>query len=209
MRRTQRVQQNLHRIVYLRSCDIEMVTTLHSLRSTMARDAWKFGNNANGASNSTSGIYLWCNTITFTTPDISAFFCNYIATSTAIPAETTYSGQVGHAFTMTIAKFATTPAPSTSHSSATTTTFPSTANSATVTPSQSDITKKSNRGAIIGGVVGGLLGLALIVGAVIMRTKKRNSQEPAQQQKGTASSTEEVSATDGVKTRPTVSVSRN
>lgn len=174
----------------------------------MARDAQNLGNNANATANSTSGIYLWCNTITFTTPDISAFFCNYIATSSPIPAETTFSGQVGHAFTTTVAKFATTPAPSTSHSSATDTTS-STANSATVTPSQSNGAKKSNRGTIIGGVVGGLLGLALIVGVVIMCMKRRDSPQPEQQQKGATSSTEEVSEADGGKTRATVSVNRD
>ncbi|PMD38968.1 hypothetical protein L207DRAFT_634955 [Hyaloscypha variabilis F] len=127
----------------------------------------------------TSGIYIWCNTITFTTPNISAFFCNYISTSSPIPAETTFSGQAGHAFTTTIAKFATTSAPSTSCSSATE--GPSSPeNSATAAGAVGrNGTKHSNKGGIIGGVVGGVLGLALIVGAVMMCLRRRNSQEPA------------------------------
>ncbi|KAE9372151.1 hypothetical protein N431DRAFT_483003 [Stipitochalara longipes BDJ] len=153
----------------------------------------------------TSGIYLWCNTITFTTPDISAFFCNYIAISSPIPAQTAFSGQAEHAFTTTIAKFATTPAPSTPRSSATDI-ISSTANSPTAAPVSSDGASKSNKKAIIGGVVGGVLGLALIVGAVIMFLKRKNSQEPAQPQKAAVNFTEEVSATTGVKTKSTIVV---
>ena len=151
-------------------------------------------------SNSTSGIYLWCNTVTFTTPNISAFFCNYISTTDPLPAQTAFPGQAGHALTTTVAKFATTPAPSTS--------LPSSLKSPTGTHRASATAgasggAKSNKGAVIGGAVGGVLGLAL-AGAVIMFLRRRNSREPDQGQKGAASSTEEVSAPAAAKAKPVV-----
>jgi hypothetical protein len=189
--------------MYLRSCHIEMVPLLpisHPLVWGMLGHRW---NNANMTSNSTSGIYLWCNTVTFTTPNISAFFCNYISTTDPLPAQTAFPGQAGHALTTTVAKFATTPAPSTS--------LPSSLKSPTGTHSASATAGastggagKSNKGAVIGGAVGGVLGFALIAGAVIMFLRWRNSREPDQGQKGAASSTEEVGAPATAKAEPVV-----
>jgi hypothetical protein len=55
-------------------------------------------------------------------------------------------------------------------------------------------TKKSNKGAIIGGAVGGVLGLALLIGVVMIFLKRRNAHEPVQEQKAASSSADEVSA---------------
>jgi hypothetical protein len=153
-------------------------------------------------SNSTSGIYLWCNTVTFTTPNISAFFCNYISTTDPLPAQTAFSGQAGHALKTTVAKFATTPAPSTSPPSSIKS--PTGTHRASATAGASTGGAKSNKGAVIGGAVGGVLGLALIAGAVIMFLRRRNSREPDQGQKGAASSTEEVGALAAAKAKPVV-----
>ncbi|KAH8794543.1 hypothetical protein F5882DRAFT_397922 [Hyaloscypha sp. PMI_1271] len=149
----------------------------------------------------TSGIYLWCNTVTFTTPNISAFFCNYISTTDPLPAQTAFPGQAGHALTTTVAKFATTPAPSTSLPSSLKS--PTGTHRASATAGASGGAKNSNKGAVIGGAVGGVLGLAL-AGAVIMFLRRRNSREPDQGQKGAASSTEEVSAPAAAKAKPVV-----
>ncbi|KAH6717868.1 hypothetical protein BKA61DRAFT_716344 [Leptodontidium sp. MPI-SDFR-AT-0119] len=128
----------------------------------------------------TSGIYLFCNTISFPTPSLSAFFCNYISTYSPILAQTTISGQGGREFTPTIQAL---PSP-TSSSSLSSSTSPSTSaggsvESAGSSPSLSAAAsnggkKKSNKGAIIGGVIGGVAGLALLIAAVffVLRWRK-------------------------------------
>jgi hypothetical protein len=120
-------------------------------------------------------------------------FCNYISTYDPLPAETSYSGQAGHAFATTVTHFATTTAPTASHSS-TATKFSSTSTSSAIATAASSVEKKQvNKGAIIGGAVGGVLGLALIIGVVIMFLRWRNMHEPVKEQpKGAASSTEDV-----------------
>jgi hypothetical protein len=171
-----------------------MVPTPHQPCVSAWKDILGNGyNNANKTPNSTSGIYLFCNTITFTTPDVSAFFCNYISTYDPLPAETSFAGQSGHAFTTTVAHFATTTAPTTSHSSTATKSSSTGTSSATATAASNGEKKKVNKGAIIGGTVGGVLGLAFIIGVVIMFLRWRNMREPVQSQsKGAASSTEDV-----------------
>jgi len=119
--------------------------------------------------NSTSGIYLYCNTVTFYTPDVSALFCNYLSTYNALPAVTA-TGLITAAVPF-----------------ATTATTTSPALSATKTTSASPVAASGpptsvNKKAIIGGVVGGVLGLALVVGLVFLFLVWRNSKtedEPA------------------------------
>jgi hypothetical protein len=134
--------------------------------------------------------------VTFTTPDVSALFCNYFSTDGALPAETSFAGQAGHSFTPTIAHFATSTASRTPLSSAASGkssskgTSGATASASAV--SSGGAKKNLNKGAVIGGTIGGVLGLALIIGAVILFLKRRNLREPVQQGKAGASSAEEV-----------------
>lgn len=105
-----------------------------------------------------------------------------------------------------MAAFATTPSLTTSFSSASakssSTGAASPGNSGTLGPS-----KKSNKGAIIGGVVGSALGLALLIGAVVIFLKRRNTNPPLQEQKGASSSIDEVTAPYSGKTEAVVTAS--
>ncbi|CZR53928.1 uncharacterized protein PAC_03810 [Phialocephala subalpina] len=119
----------------------------------------------------TSGIYLFCNTLVFPTPSISALFCNYLSTYDALPAVT------AHAFTPTIVAFAVSTTPSSTLP--TTATSHSSPSSATPTSALSSSGSKSspNEGKIIGGVLGGVAGLVLIAGLVILFLRWRNGRE--------------------------------
>ncbi|KAG4444299.1 hypothetical protein IFR05_000274 [Cadophora sp. M221] len=136
----------------------------------------------------TSGIYLFCNTISFPTPSLSAFFCNYISTYSPILAQTTFSGQGGREFTPIIQAL---PSPTPSSSSLSSTALPSTTagglvESASSSPSSSAADSsngdgkggKSNKGAIIGGVVGGVAGLLVLVAGLffVLRWRKMKSE---------------------------------
>lgn len=114
--------------------------------------------------NSTSGIYRYCNTVTFSTPNVSALFCNYLSTYNALPAVTA-TGLI-----TAVVHFATTATPSSPTLSVT--------NTASATPvAASRPPNPVNKKAIIGGVVGGVLGLAVVAGLVFLFLVWRNSKE--------------------------------
>jgi len=139
--------------------------------------------------NSTSGIYLYCNTITFTAPQISAFFCNYLSTYDSFTAETSFAGQVGHSFTPTVAHFATTTAqPSSTSGGIKASSASSTATATSVTASGGGQKKNVNKKAIIGGTIGGVLGAALIAVLVILFLRWRNTPEEPEAAKGPSAS---------------------
>ncbi|KAK0122146.1 hypothetical protein ONS95_010407 [Cadophora gregata] len=134
----------------------------------------------------TSGIYIFCNTITFPTPSLSAFFCNYISNYAPVPALTAISGQGGREFTPTIQALppATTSPSSSSSVVASSVVASSTSgesSAATATSNTSAVgsedggggKKGANKGAIIGGVVGGVAGLALLAAGVFFVLKRR------------------------------------
>ena len=133
---------------------------------------------ANKPPNSTSGIYVFCNTLTFANPSISAHFCNYISNTGVQNATTTYAGQADHAFTPTVPIFAVSFTPTTASTSSTgTLPAKSSSSSATATAVPStEKKKKVDKGAIIGGVIGGVVGLALLIGAVVMFLRWRRSR---------------------------------
>jgi beta-lactamase regulating signal transducer with metallopeptidase domain len=144
---------------------------------------------------STSGIYLYCNTLTFAAPSVSALFCNYISTYKILSAVT------ATALTPTIIQFAAMPTTSVATNTSSTASHSSTA---TATPAPSTGNKTFlNKGKVIGGVLGGLAGLALVVFLVILFLRWRNSEEPepvkegilvnGSNGKGVAVSTSEVS----------------
>jgi hypothetical protein len=127
---------------------------------------------------STSGIYIYCNTLTFQAPSISALFCNYLSIYTVFTASTTYAEQTDHAFTPTVAQFAVSSTSTSASSSSVNTESSSTKSSSTATPTATPSSgrgKKTNKGAIIGGVVGGFVGLALITAAVVLFLMWRNT----------------------------------
>ncbi len=163
------------------------------------------------AGDSTSGIYLFCNTIAFASPSVSAFFCNYISTYSVLAAETTFSGQSDRVFTPTIQPLpvSTTSSPTIASRTGTSnllrTASPS-ATSDTASTGDDGEKKATNKGAIIGGTIGGVVGLVLIAAAVflLMRLKKTKRESgpvigdeytDTSVTKGPASASEEIIAT--------------
>ncbi|KAL2066407.1 hypothetical protein VTL71DRAFT_2478 [Oculimacula yallundae] len=134
----------------------------------------------------TSGIYIFCNTIAFPTPSLSALFCNYISNGSPIPAETTFSGQGGRLFTPSTQALPSSTASSiTSLSSLSVVeTNSATSTSEIVAPTASAEVvkeakdkKKSNTGAIAGGVVGGIIGLMVAAAVVFFLVRWRGSKK--------------------------------
>ncbi|KAH8593351.1 hypothetical protein B0O99DRAFT_220624 [Bisporella sp. PMI_857] len=116
----------------------------------------------------TSGIYIFCNTVTFVAPSISAYFCNYVSHTQPLSASTAYPGLTNHSFTITTAAFPlpTSPTPASHPSNST-----SLHTTSTVAPTVSK--KKSSKGLIIGGVVGGLVLVAVLSGVVLLSKRWR------------------------------------
>jgi hypothetical protein len=140
--------------------------------------------------NSTSGIYLWCNTIAFQSPSVSAYFCNYISTYAILSAETQFSGQTNHAFTPTIAQFAystPSPSPTPSVNGNGTSSASTSSQTATATKAPAEPKKPVDKKVIIGGAVGGIGGLALVVGAVLLFIRWRNT--PYREEEGDGNTT--------------------
>ncbi|PVH77796.1 hypothetical protein DL98DRAFT_260970 [Cadophora sp. DSE1049] len=108
----------------------------------------------------TSGIYIFCNTITFPTPSLSAFFCNYVSNYTPVSALTAFSGQGGREFTPTVQALA---------------------SAAESEDGNGDGGSKNgvNKGAIIGGVIGGVAGLALLVAGLFFVLRRRRGNAGA------------------------------
>lgn len=139
----------------------------------------------------TSSDTPYCNSVSINggaSLKVYGYFCNDEAVSTMQPILTTYSGETdGRAFSASVLDDTTTldsTAAQTetfgggAHSSSTTSTR-STASgtSGTSTPTPTPAAKKSNTGAIAGGVVGGVAGLALIALAVffILRSQRKKN----------------------------------
>ncbi|KAH7370599.1 hypothetical protein BKA65DRAFT_545309 [Rhexocercosporidium sp. MPI-PUGE-AT-0058] len=136
----------------------------------------------------TSGIYIFCNTISFPTPSLSALFCNYISTYSPILAQTTFSGQGAREFTPTIQAM---PAPTSSSLSSSVSPSSAVAETSAVTASSSPNSsaaasnadgegggkKKSNKGAVIGGVIGGVAGLVFLVAVLFLLLRWRNMKK--------------------------------
>jgi hypothetical protein len=140
----------------------------------------------NNPANSTSGIYRFCNTLTFANPSISALFCNYISNTLIQNATTTYADQADHAFTPTVPVFAVSFTPTTAFSSsASKSSAKSSSGSATATGVPStEGKKKVDKGAVIGGVIGGVVGLTLLIGAVVMFLRWRRSGDVHEEGEG-------------------------
>jgi hypothetical protein len=103
----------------------------------------------------TAGIDLFCNQVTFTSPDVAAWFCNYLSTYDPRPAQTVMG------IVTTEAKFA--PAPTTSSA-----VQPSSSTKTNTTSSTAVATSaKKVNGAVVGGAVGGVVGAFLIIGALV------------------------------------------
>lgn len=142
---------------------------------------------------STSGLYIFCNTLTFATPSISAFFCNYLSNTLILNATTTYTGQTAHSFTPTVPIFAVSFTPTTSSTlvPSSASSSKASATSARATPVSGGGGKKVNKGAIIGGVIGGVVGLALWTALVVLFMRWRQAR--GEEELGTESpSSEEV-----------------
>jgi len=165
----------------------------------------------------TSGIYIFCNTIAFPTPSLSAFYCNYISNYEPVPALTAFSGQGDREFTPTVQALPTATLSSSSSSVVSTTAVSSSGlggSSTAANPSASAAGSEDdggdggsndgvNKGAIIAGVIGGIAGLALLVAGVffVLRRRKGNAgkgEEAAKAEAGTdAQAAKETSSSHG------------
>ncbi|TVY62792.1 hypothetical protein LSUE1_G007286, partial [Lachnellula suecica] len=121
----------------------------------------------------TSGIYLYCATLLFPTPSVTALYCDYLSTYPASPFLA--STATNASFTSTVVThFHTTPS---SASPSPTSTNTSGKSSASATAAAASGGKGGSKGPIIGGVVGGLAALALVAGLVIMVLRRRRAKE--------------------------------
>ncbi|KAK4455634.1 DUF1620 domain-containing protein [Podospora aff. communis PSN243] len=115
----------------------------------------------------------FCGTVVF--PNRATdYFCNSLSISTAMSADTTYSGQTGRSLVQTVLtdEISTTLRPLTTVTA-----------TATVTPPSQPSSSSTPVGAIVGGVVGGLAVIALVVlGIFLMRRRSKTKFSPVPMQ---------------------------
>ncbi|KAH6670127.1 hypothetical protein B0J14DRAFT_597912 [Halenospora varia] len=122
----------------------------------------------------TSGIYLYCATLSFPSPGINALYCDYLSTYPATPViASTLSS-----FTPTTAQNFYTFTPPTSSRSSTKSGKTNATASASVSPkADSGAGENRKKWKIVGGVVGGVAALGLLVGVGIWFGMKRGKKE--------------------------------